>query len=441
LISTDSYYLFLGVVDLQDTLFSKEGYLSDKEIINYLKDIVDEIQESVNLLIIPPDYTRKYSGSGKIVAELYELLKNKAANIDILIASGTHDPMSKEMLAQMFGTNINLENFYAHNWREDTQEIAVLPAKLLTDLSNGILNEAIPLKINKMIVDSKYDLVLSVGQVLPHEVVGMANYTKNIVVGCGGKEIINKSHYLGALAGIENILGRDHSPVRKLYDYAEENMLKNIPLKYILTVCSTEQDAESAHTKIKGIFYGRDRKTFEKAVKLSQQENIKELEHKYEKIIVYLDPDEFKSTWLGNKAVYRTRLAIADGGKLMIAAPSINKFGEDEEIDKLIRKYGYLKSEEISEFVEANKDLQDNLSAAAHLMHGSSEGRFEIFLAAPNLSKEEVKSVNYKYLELEELKDKYNLDELKPGKNIVNIDGKDEMIYYIDNPATGLWKA
>ncbi len=426
---------------MQDTLFSKEGYLSDKEIINYLNHIVDEIKEGANLLIIPPDYTRKYSGSGKIVAELYELLKYKAENIDILIASGTHDPMSEEMLVEMFGKNIELENFHAHNWREDTKEIAVLPAELLEDLSDGLINEAIPLKINKMIVDNKYDLVLSVGQVLPHEVVGMANYTKNIVVGCGGKEIINKSHYLGAVAGIENILGRDHSPVRKLYDYAEENFLQDIPLKYILTVCSTEQDAESSHTKIKGLFYGRNRNTFEKAVELSQQENIKVLEHKYDKIIVYLDPNEFKSTWLGNKAVYRTRLAIADGGKLMIAAPGINKFGEDEEIDKLIRKYGYLKSEEISKLVEANEDLQDNLSAAAHLMHGSSEGRFEIFLAAPNLSRAEVEKVNYNYLELEELKDKYNLDELKPGHNGLTIDGVKEEVYFIDNPATGLWKA
>ncbi len=426
---------------MQDKLFSKEGYLSDKEISNYLNQIVDEIKEGVNLLIIPPDYTRKYSGSGEIVAELYELLKNKAANIDILIASGTHDPMSEEMLAEMFGKNIESENFHAHNWREDTKEIAVLPAELLQDLSNGLINEAIPLKINKMIVDSQYDLVLSVGQVLPHEVVGMANYTKNIVVGCGGKEIINKSHYLGALAGIENILGRDYSPVRRLYDYAEENFLQDIPLKYILTVCSTEQDSESSHTKIKGLFYGRNRNTFEKAVELSQQENIKVLEHKYDKIIVYLDPNEFKSTWLGNKAVYRTRLAIADGGKLMIAASGINKFGEDKEIDKLIRKYGYLKSEDISKLVKSNEDLRDNLSAAAHLMHGSSEGRFEIYLAAPNLSRAEVEKVNYNYLELEELKDKYNLEELKTGHNNVNIDGIEEEIYFIDNPATGLWKA
>jgi len=425
---------------LQNEVFSKRGYLTKTETNKYITKIAADIGNIDNLLIIPPDYTRKYSGSGEIVAELYKLLKSKVNNIDILIASGTHDSMSEEMFVEMFGENIELENFYSHNWREDTEEIAVLPAELLAKLSDEIINEEIPLKINKMIVDSKYDLVLSVGQVLPHEVVGMANYTKNIVVGCGGKEIINKSHYLGAVAGIENILGRDHSPVRKLYDYAEENFLQDIPIKYILTVCSTDQSAGSSHTKIKGIFYGRDRENFEKAVKLSQQENIKRLEHQYKKIIVYLDPDEFKSTWLGNKAVYRTRLAIADGGKLIIIAPGINKFGEDKKIDKLIRKYGYLKSEIISKLIEKNEDLQDNLSAAAHLMHGSSEDRFEIFLAAPNLSRREVENVNYSYLELEEIKNKYNLDKLKPGKNTINIDEKEELVYYIDNPATGLWK-
>ncbi|MEC9490558.1 MAG: lactate racemase domain-containing protein, partial [Halanaerobiales bacterium] len=362
-------------------------------------------------------------------------------NIDILIASGTHESMSKKMIKDMFGQNIPLENFYSHNWREDIKKIGIIPADLINKLSKGHMKEKIPLKINKRIVQSKYDLVLSVGQVLPHEVVGMANYTKNIVVGCGGKEIINKSHYLGAISGIENVLGRDYSPVRKLYDYAENNLLQNIPLKYILTVCSTNLDLESANTKIKGVFYGRDRKIFEKAVKLSQQENIIELDHKYDKIIVYLDPGEFQSTWLGNKAVYRSRLAVADKGEIIIAAPGINKFGEDKEIDTLIRKYGHLKSSKISRLVEENKDLQNNLSAAAHLMHGSSEGRFKITLAAPNLSKKEIENVNYNYLDMDKLKRKYKLESLKSGKNVIEINGKKEEVYYIDNPATGLWKA
>lgn len=420
---------------------SKEGYLNKEQINDYLNAVSKEIENIDNLLIIPPDYTRKYSGSGGIVSKLYKKLKNKIGNIDILIASGTHEPMSKKMIADMFGQNIPLKNFNDHNWREDIKGIGVVPADLINKLSKGKMNKKIPLKINEMIIDSKYDLVLSIGQVLPHEVVGMANYTKNIVVGCGGKEIINKSHYLGAISGIENVLGRDHSPVRKLYDYAENNLLDSIPLKYILTVCSTNVESDGVGTKIKGIFYGRDRKIFEGAVKLSQKENIIELDHKYDTIIVYLDPEEFKSTWLGNKAVYRSRLAIADQGELIIAAPGINKFGEDKKIDTLIRQYGYLKSSKITELVAENEDLQDNLSAAAHLMHGSSEDRFSINLAAPNLTKKEVENVNYNYLELNKVKRNYSLDSLKPGQNTVNIDGEKKEVYYIGNPATGLWKA
>jgi hypothetical protein len=153
-------------------------------------------------------------------------------------------------------------------------------------------------------------------------------------------------------------------------------------------------------------------------------------------VVVYLEPQEFKSTWLGNKSIYRTRMAIADGGELIVLAPGLKEFGEDAEIDRLIRKYGYLTTPEILQLTKENEDLQSNLSAAAHLIHGSSENRFKITYCPGSLSREEIENVNFNYADLDEMLQKYNPHELKDGLNTMP-DG--EEIFYISNPALGLW--
>ena len=372
---------------------------------------------------------------GIITNKLYWLLKKQGQEVDILPALGTHDPMTAEELISMFGSEIPEKDFLVHNWRSDTIEIGKIPSQLLAELSDGNLEEEISLQINQNIFKNKYDLIISLGQVLPHEVVGMANYTKNIVVGCGGSQIINYSHFLGALAGMENIMGKDHSAVRKLYDYCQEEFLDSLPLLYLMTVNSSQADKESGLTEIKGIFCGKSRDSFEKAVALSQKENIIKVEKPLQKVVVYLKADKFKSTWLGCKAVYRSRKAIADGGELIIIAPGINKFGEDKAIDKLIRKYGYLGSEKIIEAVKNNQDLRENLSAAAHLIHGSSEGRFKIYLAAKNLIKKEIETVNFNYLAYNKAVQKYKIEDLEAGFNQLG----SEEVFYINNPATALW--
>jgi nickel-dependent lactate racemase len=422
------------MIKLNGNIISQNKYLSSQEIDQYLDKITEKITEVNNLLLIPPDYTRKSSALGKITEKLYFKLVDFIENIDILPASGTHDPMDSDCLKSMFG-EIPAAEFLAHNWRTETVKVGEIPAKIISDLSKGELKEKIPLQINKNIFSDKYDLIISLGQVIPHEVVGMANYTKNIVVGCGGDQIINKSHFLGALAGMENIMGKDHSPVRKLYDYCQNEFLNQLPLIYLMTVNSPVSDRKTGLTEIKGIFTGSDRETFEQAVALSQKENIIKIEKPLKKVIVYLKEDKFKSTWIGGKAVYRTRMAIADGGELIIIAPGIHKFGEDKAIDELIRKYGYCGTEKTLENLKNNQELQGNLSAAAHLIHGSSEGRFKISLASPKLSQQEIEKVNFNYLDYQNTVAKYQLDQLGNGFNNVN----GEEIFYIDNPATGLW--
>ena len=384
------------------------------------------------VLLLPPDYTRLYSGAGKITAIYYELLKD-TCEVDIMPALGTHEPMTKEECTAFFGEGVPFEKILVHNWRKDVVKLGEVPAEYVSEVSEGLVNEKIDVEVNKLIVDKSYDLIISIGQVVPHEVVGMANYSKNIFVGCGGSSMINSSHMLGAFYGMERIMGRDFSPVRKVFDYAQEKFLKDVPLMFVLTVTTNKGD----ETLIHGLYIGNKRVIFEQAVELSQKLNLVHVDKPFKKVVVYLDPREFKSTWLGNKAVYRTRMAIADGGELIILAPGVSKFGEDAENDRLIRKYGYVGREKILELTAANDDLKANLSVAAHLIHGSSDGRFTITYCTEKLTGEEVTGAGFEFIPYGEIIKKYDPEKLTDGYHTV--DGGE--IFYISNPALGLWTA
>lgn len=383
------------------------------------------------VLLIPPDLTRMHSGAGKITAMYYDLLKD-ICQVDIMPALGTHEPMSAQECREFFGEGVPLDCIVVHNWRTGVVKIGEVPKDFVERISDGLVKKAIDVEINRRLLDESYDLLISIGQVVPHEVAGMANYTKNILVGCGGSGMINESHMLGAFYGMERIMGKDHSPVRNVFDYAEEHLLKDLPLLYVLTVTTCEDGNLAIH----GLFMGRERSIFEEAVALSQEKNMTFLEKPFRKVVVYLDEREFKSTWLGNKAIYRTRMAICDGGELIVLAPGVSKFGEDFRNDELIRKYGYVGREKVLSLVEDNQDLRSNLSVAAHLIHGSSDDRFSITYAVEKLSEKEVTDANYRYLALAEAYEKYDPSKMQEGYNHLP-DG--EEVFFIGNPALGLW--
>lgn len=406
--------------------------IDDKALYMALEESICISREGLKkVLLIPPDFTRMHSGAGRITAIYYELLKD-SCHIDIMPALGTHEPMTSAEIAEFFGGGIPQEAFLVHNWRTDVVKIGQVPAGYVNEVSEGLISDPIDVEVNRRIIDKSYDLIISIGQVVPHEVVGMANYSKNIFVGCGGSNMINQSHMLGAFYGLERIMGRDHSPVRKVFDYSQENFINNIPLMYVLTV-TTQFEGKAA---IHGLYAGRSRKIFEEAVKLSQEKNIIFMEKPFKKVVVYLDEREFKSTWLGNKAVYRTRMAIGDNGELIVIAPGVRKFGEDDGNDELIRKYGYAGRENVLELCKQNEDLKNNLSVAAHLIHGSSDGRFSITYAPGKLTRDEVESVNFKYAPLDMTIKRYEPKQLKDGFNTLE---NGEEIFYISNPALGLW--
>lgn len=408
---------------------SKETALTINDLKEGLFTALDKIGYRKKVLALPPDFTRFHSFAGLLTEMSWEYYKDRLT--DVLPALGTHTPMREDQIIRMFG-KIPQRLFRPHDWRNDVVTVGEVPASYVKEQSEGRVDYAWPAQVNKLLLNGCYDLILSIGQVVPHEVIGMANYNKNIFVGTGGAEGINKSHFIGAAFGMERIMGRADNPVRRILNYASDHFIKQLPIVYVHTVVGKGEDG---HLVVRGLFIGDDIECFSKAAELSLQVNFEMLDKPLMKVVVYLDPSEFKSTWLGNKSIYRTRMAIADQGELIVMAPGLHEFGEDKQIDALIRKYGYVNTPKVLELTASNDDLKNNLSAAAHLIHGSSERRFQITYCPGNLTEQEIRSVNFNYAPLTDMMAKYNPGKLKDGFNIVN----GEEIFYISNPALGLW--
>lgn len=415
-------------------LTEEENGISAAQLEEQLGALLEQWPEVKKVLIIPPDYTRCYSYAGVITQILYKKLSQNAV-VHVMPALGTHMAMDDEELYKFFGDVVPKEAILVHHWQTDTVRLGYVPADVCSEISEGLFPEQIDVEVNHLLIDGGYDLILSVGQVVPHEVVGMANYSKNIFVGTGGREMINKSHMLSAICGMEKALGVVDSPARKVYDYAQQHFIDGkLPLVYLQTVTTRREDTTILH----GLYIGQSRKPFELAAELAQKLNIFHVERRAKKVVTYLDPEELKTTWVGNKGIYRTRMVVADGGELVVLAPGVRAFGENEEMDRMTRKYGYTGTPHILDLYRQGV-FEGRLMSAAHLMQGSSEGRFTVTYATKpeNLSKEEIESVGYQWADYNEISKRYNPETLKDGWNTLP-DG--EEIYYVGTPALGLWK-
>lgn len=391
---------------------------------------LDAIGPVHNMLVIPPDITRLHSRAGELTRYVYEY--RSAAVKAILPALGTHRPMDNQEIETMFGDLPN-SLFKEHLWRSDCIQSGTIPAEFIEEVSEGIVSYDLPVYFNRMLLDPQYDCILSISQVVPHEVAGMAGYSKNLVVGLGGAENIHKTHFLGAAYGMERVMGNADSPVRKVLNHAMKTFVGNLPIVHIITVLGMD---ECGSLKVRGLFIGNDDECYNKAAQLSQAVNIHKLDKPLQKVVVHLDPQEFKSTWLGNKSIYRTRMAIGDGGELVVLAPGIKMFGEDSQIDALIRQFGYRGTPNTMDAIKAHGHLQNNLSAAAHLIHGSSEDRFSITYCTGGLDRNAVEGVGFKYAHVGTMLERYRPESLTEGYNRMP-DG--EEIYYISSPGSGLW--
>ena len=403
--------------------------LSDQDLREALASYLEQAGKRERALLIPPDLTRLHSQAGKITCMVHDILGDAVQ--DVMPALGTHDPMADWQLERMY-PNIPASKIRVHNWRDDVVTIGEVPAEFVSDATDGLWTRPWPAQLNRLLWEGGHDLIMSIGQVVPHEVIGMANYNKNIFVGTGGSIGINESHFIGAAYGMERMIGRADTPLRRILNQAEHLFCQDLPLVYVLTVIGENDDGELV---VRGLFIGDDPECFERASELSLQVNFTVLDEQPETIVALLDPEEFHSTWLGNKAIYRTCLLIADQGELIVLAPGVKTFGEDQRIDELIRKYGYQSNAEVLKLVDENEDLQQNLSAAAHLMHGSSDDRFKITYCPGHLTQEEIEGVGYNYADLPTMMQRFDPDRLQDGWN--EVDG--QRIYFVRNPALGLW--
>jgi nickel-dependent lactate racemase len=351
--------------------------------------------------------------------------------------------MSQHEAHLLFGDRIPFDRILVHRWREGLVRLGEIGADEVAALSGGRFAEPIPVEVDEVLLDA-WDLVVSIGQVVPHEVIGMANFTKNLVIGLGGGLTIHRSHFLGAVCDMETIMGRAHSPVRDAVDAAFDRFLASgIPVLWVLTV--TEDTAEGvAH---RGLFAGRGGSgesggaAYEAAAALSARCNIERVAEPLTRVTCWLDPDEFRTTWLANKAIYRTRMALADGGDLIVLAPGVARFGEDASIDALIRRHGYRGTEAALEAMQRDPELAESLGTVAHLIHGSSEGRFRIVYctspATGGLTREEVEGVGYAWSPLPMELDRLGVTGSTPTGQRTDREGSP--FTHIANAGLGLW--
>jgi nickel-dependent lactate racemase len=409
---------------------SVDTELSGNEVRAGLREALGKLGDRKRVVVVPPDFTRFHSKAGELTEMAWEFYGE--ALKDVLPALGTHTPMTDGQIATMFGKTPR-ELFRVHDWRRDIVTLGEVPGEFVKEVSEGKVEYSWPAQVNKLLRDGGHDLILSIGQVVPHEVVGMANGSKNIFIGTGGSLGIHRSHFLGAVYGMERMMGRADTPVRRVLNYASEHFGKLLPqIVYVQTVVNKNAAGELV---MRGLFIGDDNECFERAAALSLECNFLMMDREIKKAVVWLDAGEFHSTWLGNKSVYRTRMALAEGAELIVLAPGVREFGEDAKIDELIRRYGYCGTPATLEAVKNDAELAANLSAAAHLIHGSSEGRFAIRYCPGHLTREAIEGVGYAYGNLAEYSAKYDPALMKDGWNVV--DG--EEIFYVSNPGLGLW--
>ena len=400
---------------------------------------------ATRVLLVPPDQTRAFARAGELTWRLERGLQQRGCEVAILPALGTHRAMDDDDARLLFGGQRDARGLLVHDWRDGVAELGRLRADEVAALSGGLLDSEVVVEVASALLGD-WDVVISLGQVVPHEVAGLAGYTKNLVVGLGGTSFIGASHLLGALVGIETLMGELANPVRDLVDTAFDRMVApRLDVLFVLTVVEDGPQGETLRAVLSGRG-GTGRSgaaAFRQAAALSRRRNITVVDKPWGRASCWLDAREYRSTWLGNKAVYRARCALATGAELIVLAPGVERFGEDPEIDRLIRRHGYVGRDAVLAAAADDAELRASPGTMAHLIHGSSEGRFSVtYCTDPDgggLTPEELGGVGYGWRPFGDELARLGVDATTPTGPAV--DARGERFAHVAQPALGLWLA
>ena len=358
------------------------------------------------MLAIIPDKTRDDNTDLLFPIATEFLARRSVAAFDALVAQGTHPPMSQAQKLAKIGVGIGATSFagqlFDHRWNEPEEltTLGELSADTVRELTGGLIEHAVSVSINKLLAPGVYDVVVVFGATVPHEVAGFAGGAKYFFPGVAGPELTHTTHWLGALAGIENIIGEVETPTRKLIEAAAD-----LITAHVISLNSVVSRDANGELVTYALFTGDFREAFRRAAEVSRQVHIRYTGRKYQTVVALLDP-HYDEMWVGGKASYKLGAIIEDGGELIVYAPHLTKISETH--GALIEKYGYAPLEVVRDMLGASAELRENLCIAAHLVHVAYAGRtdehgrvvprYQITMAT-GLDEETCRRVNLGYLD------------------------------------------
>jgi lactate racemase len=347
--------------------------LSPEELRAIVEQALLTVGPGARVLAIVPDKTRDDNTDILFPAAAGILKERGAEQFDALVAQGTHMPMTEEEKRSKVGLGEGaslplLGSIFDHQWNrpEELVDLGELSAERVSELTGGLINESVKVNLNRLLAPGVYDTVLIFGATVPHEVAGFAGGAKYFFPGVAGPDLTHATHWLGALASIENVIGRVETPTRHMIEAAAEL----VPAR-IISINSVVTRGDDERLRTHALFCGDVREAFRRAAEVSRQVHIKYTGRKYRRVVALLD-EHYDELWVGGKASYKLGGIIEEGGELIIYAPHLRAISETHGL--LIEKYGYAPIDRVREMVALSTELRSNLAVAAHLAHVSYAG-------------------------------------------------------------------
>jgi nickel-dependent lactate racemase len=355
--------------------------LDADEMRQIVRDALAGVRAGTRVLAVIPDKTRDDNTDLLFPMISQALAARGAGRLDALVAQGTHPPMTESEKRAKIGAGLAalplFGEVFDHHWDDPSQltTLGALSADEVSALTDGLMRRDVPIQLNVRLAPGAYDLVLVVGAVVPHEVAGFAGGAKYFFPGVAGPDLTHLTHWLGALATIERVIGRVDTPTRRVIEAAADRVTTPV-IALTSVVTRTSEGLLRTHA----LFNGTLRETVRRAAAVSAQVHVRYTGRRYRRVIALLD-EHYDEMWVAGKASYKLGAIIEHGGELVIYAPHLK--GISTTHGRLIEKYGYAPLEQVREMVDGSDELSANLCVAAHLAHVSYGSRLADGRIAP----------------------------------------------------------